>query len=311
MSYNNFFLRIVGFGEARIGMIWFMLAILMGFIANIVVLVGCASPDTQSVHLFKVGSAELVNATANVTGISPNKLQMPELPEYWYWGFSGVCIDVQTRGLFESRHSVSCKSAFPPVFSVEEMIQFSIHAHLGDSAPESLVKKKMAPWTSALAKIQDDLVDPSRPRDLMKGAAGLCVISTILSAVIMILTVFYFTLLRGILQRWMLYALALLDALLFVGCGVMVGYAMRDGPRGIIELAGMPESNIYGPGNVAFSLGALIKFVAMEVFLCLLLLSLVIVLWLIYCCFLCCAHDREKVKVKVEYIHRYLPAQDR
>ena len=106
MSYNNFFLRIIGIGEARFGMIWFMLAILsmlihthqenpwlttgpVGFIANIVVLVSCASPDTQAVHLFKVGSAELVNATANVTGISPSKLQMAELPEYWYWGFSG------------------------------------------------------------------------------------------------------------------------------------------------------------------------------------------------------------------------------
>jgi len=194
---------------------------------------------------------------------------------------------------------------------VEEMIQFSIQAHLGDSATDALVKKKMAPWTTALAKIEDDLVDASRPRDLMKGAAAFCVISTILSAVIMILTVSYFTVLRGILQRWMLYALALVDALLFVGCGIMVGYAMREGPRGIIELAGMPESDIYGPGNVAFTLGALIKFVAMEVFLCLLLLSLVIVLWLVYCCLLCCAHDRDKVKVKVEYIHRYLPAPDR
>lgn len=222
-----------------------------------------------------------------------------------------MCIDVQTRGLFEDTKSVSCKPAFPPVFSVEEMIHFSIQAHLGDIATGALVKKKMAPWTTALAKIEDDLVDASRPRDLMKGAAALCVISTILSAVIMILTVFYFTLLRGILQRWMLYALALLDALLFVGCGIMVGYAMREGPRGIIGLAGMPESNIYGPGNVAFTLGGLIKFVAMEVFLCLLLLSLVIVLWLIYCCLLCCAHDRDKVKVKVEYIHRYLPAPDR
>ncbi|KAJ4004858.1 hypothetical protein NW766_011592 [Fusarium irregulare] len=281
MSYNNFFLRIIGVGEARFGMIWFMLAVLMGFIANIVVLVSCASPDTQAIHLLKVGSAELVNATANVTGISPSKLQMAELPEYWYWGFSGVCIDVETRGLFEDTKSVSCKPAFPPVFSVEEMIEFSIQAHLGGSATESLVKKKMAPWKNALAKIQDDLVHPSRPRDLMKGAAAFCVISTILSAVIMILTVFYFTLLRGILQRWMLYALALLDALLFVGAGVMVGYAMRDGPRGIIELAGMPEFDIYGPGNVAFTLGALIKFVAME------------------------------VKVKVEYIHQYLPAPDR
>jgi hypothetical protein len=108
MSSGSFFLRIIGVGEAKFGMIWFMLAILcmfqglghqtkalliqlpVGFIANIVVLISCASPDTQSVYLFRVGSAELVNATANVTGIAPNKLRLAELPEYWYWGLSGT-----------------------------------------------------------------------------------------------------------------------------------------------------------------------------------------------------------------------------
>ncbi|KAL6924021.1 hypothetical protein FSST1_001295 [Fusarium sambucinum] len=309
MSTGSLFLRMIGVGEARIGMIWFMLAILLGFIANIVVLVGCASPNTQSVYLFSVGSAELVNATANVTGVSPNKLQTVELPEYWYWGLSGVCMNIKTRNLFDVEEKVICKQSFPPVFSVEDMISFAVEAHLGDNKNTSAKAKMMQPWTNALAKIQDDLVEPSRPRDLMRAAAAFCVLSTILASIILVLTALYLTILRDFLRRWMLYALALLEALLFTGSGVMIGYAMREGPRGIIELSSIPQGHVYGAGNTAFTLGALVKYLAMEIFLFLFFLGLLLVLWLIYCCLLCCVDDRERVKVKVQVINRYLPAQ--
>jgi len=42
MSYNNFFLRIIGVGEARFGMIWFMLAILSMLILR------CASQKSMA-----------------------------------------------------------------------------------------------------------------------------------------------------------------------------------------------------------------------------------------------------------------------
>ncbi|KAL4728195.1 hypothetical protein ACLX1H_004936 [Fusarium chlamydosporum] len=192
MSNTDFFLRIIGVGDAKFGMIWFMLAIL-------------------------------------------------------------------GDRLFDVEKTISCKHAFPPVMGVEQMISFAIEASLGEDANSSIVRKKMAPWTTALAKISDDLAQPSRPRDLMKGAAALSVLSALLSPIIIILSALYFTLLRGHIQRWMLYALALLDALLFVGSGVMVGYAMREGPRGIIELAGIPQEDMYGPGNIAFTMGALVN----------------------------------------------------
>ncbi|RGP74053.1 s-adenosylmethionine-dependent methyltransferase [Fusarium sporotrichioides] len=309
MSFSEFFLRIIGVGEARIGMIWFMLAIILGFIANIVVLIGCASPNTQSVYLFRVGSAELVNATANVTGISPNKLQTFELPEYWYWGLSGVCMNFKTRSLFdvEVEEKITCQQTFPPVLTVEDMISFAVEEYLGDNKNPSTKAKMMEPWTDALAKIQNDLVEPSRPRDLMKGAAALCVLSTILSPIILILTGLYFTILRDHLRRWMLYALALLDALLFSGSAAMIGYAMREGPRGTIDLAAIPQEHYYGPGNVAFTLGALVKFIAIELFLFLLFLGLFLVLWLIYVCLLCCVDDRDRVKVKVKVVNSYFP----
>lgn len=214
-------------------------------------------------------------------------------------------MNVKTRSLFGDEEKITCKQSFPPVFTVEDMISFAVETQLGDNKNTSVKAKMMEPWKHALVKIEDRLVDPSRPRDLMRAAAAFCVLSTILSPIIMILTVLYFTILRDHLRRWMLYSLAFLDALLFTGAGVMIGYAMREGPRGIIELAGMPQSGMYGPGNTAFTLGALVKYIAIELFLVLFLLGLFLVLWLIYCCLLCCVDDRERVKVKI--IHEYFP----
>lgn len=54
-----------------------------------IVLISCSSPDTHSIHLFRVGSAELVDAAANLTDVSVNDLQINELPDHWYWGLSG------------------------------------------------------------------------------------------------------------------------------------------------------------------------------------------------------------------------------
>lgn len=54
-----------------------------------IVLISCSSPDTHSIHLFRVGSAELIDAAANLTDISANDLQIEDLPDHWYWGLSG------------------------------------------------------------------------------------------------------------------------------------------------------------------------------------------------------------------------------
>jgi hypothetical protein len=61
----------------------------VGLIGNMIVLISCSSPDTHFIYLFRVGSAELVDATANLTDVSVNDLQIDELPNHWYWGLSG------------------------------------------------------------------------------------------------------------------------------------------------------------------------------------------------------------------------------
>ncbi|SCO91286.1 uncharacterized protein FRV6_15414 [Fusarium oxysporum] len=296
MTIREFFLRIIGVGETKWGMVWFMLAILLALIGNITVLISCISPSAQPIYLFRVGSSELVNATANSTGIPTSKLQIDELPSDWYWGLSGVCVIHS-----DTDEKVSCKQAFPPIISTEEMIAFAIEAKLGRDAESSIVEEKKSPWATALARIEGKLTEPSRVKALWQGAAAFSVISTLLSSTLLVLTVLYFTVLRDQLRRWMLYAVAFVDAMTFLGAGVMVEYAMREGPRGIMELAGTSsERGIYGAGNTAFTLGVLINFLSMELFLCLFISGVLLTVWLVCVCLSMCRDDNV---VKVEYIH--------
>ncbi|CAJ0552607.1 Ff.00g006850.m01.CDS01 [Fusarium sp. VM40] len=298
MNTSEFLLRIIGIGDAKYRLIWFMLAILLGLIGNMVVLISCSSPDTHSIHLFRVGSAELVDAAANLTDVSVNDLQINELPDHWYWGLSGMC------AVYNRTNEALCKHAFPPSFSVEEMVSFAIETHLREGDGPSVLKRKMLPWTTALAQVKDELVMPSRLKALMQGAAALSLISTLISFALLPLTILYLTILRDQLRCWMLYIVAFLDAVAFLGAGVFVENAMEEGPRGLINLSGVSqEPGVRGPGSVALTLGVLIKFLAIELFLCLAFLGVVLVLWLVYVCLSICAEDRNKVKVKVKVIN--------
>ncbi|KAF4457799.1 hypothetical protein F53441_341 [Fusarium austroafricanum] len=115
------------------------------------------------------------------------------------------------------------------------MITFAIEAKLGRDADSSVIEENMSPWTTALARIEDKLTEPSRIKALWQGAAAFSVISTLLSSVLLVLTSLYFTVLRDQIRRSMLYTVAFVDAMRFLGAGVMVGHAMREGPRGIME----------------------------------------------------------------------------
>ncbi|KAM0210283.1 hypothetical protein ACHAPA_007886 [Fusarium lateritium] len=301
MKAREFLLRIIGVGDARYGMIWFMLAILLGLIGNMIVLIGCMSPDTHSIYLFRVGSAELVDATANLTDVSADDLQIDELPDHWYWGLSGMC------AVYNRTDEVLCKHAFPPTFNVEQMIAFAIESHLRDDDGPAVLKKKMLPWNTALAQLKDKLVMPSRLKALMQGAAALSLISTLISFALLPLTILYLTIMRDQLRRWMLYIGAFLDAMAFLGAGVFVEYAMEEGPRGLINLSGVSqEPGVRGPGSVVLTLGVLIKFLSIELFLCIASIGAVLALWLVYVCLSMCRGD-DRTKVKVTYIHEASP----
>jgi hypothetical protein len=209
--------------------------------------------------------------------------------------------------VYNRTDEVLCKYAFPPTFSIAEMVAFAIETNLREGDGSSVLTNKMLPWTTALAQVKDELVMPSRLKALMQGAAALSIISTLISFALLPLTVMYFTIMRDQLRRWMLYIGAFLDAMALLGAGVFIEYAMEEGPRGLINLSGISqESGVRGPGSAALTFGVLIKFLAIELFLCIAFVGVVLVLWLVYVCLSMCRGD-DRTKVKVTYIHEASP----
>ncbi|KAM0431690.1 hypothetical protein ACHAQK_010007 [Fusarium lateritium] len=209
--------------------------------------------------------------------------------------------------VYNRTDEVLCKHAFPPTFNVEQMIAFAIESHLRDDDGPAVLKKKMLPWNTALAQLKDKLVMPSRLKALMQGAAALSLISTLISFALLPLTILYLTIMRDQLRRWMLYIGAFLDAMAFLSAGVFVEYAMEEGPRGLINLSGVSqEPGVRGPGSVVLTLGVLIKFLSIELFLCIASIGAVLALWLVYVCLSMCRGD-DRTKVKVTYIHEASP----
>ena len=64
----------------------------MSLIANLVFLIGCISPATKDICLYRVNVTLLalgLQKLALTDGGNGTELRHPDLPTYWYWGMSG------------------------------------------------------------------------------------------------------------------------------------------------------------------------------------------------------------------------------
>ncbi|KPM45968.1 hypothetical protein AK830_g640 [Neonectria ditissima] len=293
-SWGQFFLHIVGVGESRLLSVWFLVAILLGLIAKITVLISCMSPSTRSVYLFRVSADDLVNAATNATTASADALRIDGLPNHWYWGFSGVCA-VHSGG------DVSCKRSFPPTMTIEDMIAFAVATQRDEDASSAAVAKHIKPWTSALAQVDDDLTPASRPRSFFKAAVALTLISTILSFVLLPLGAVS---LAGRLPRWILYAVAFVDALAFLAAGVLVIYAMDQGPRGLIQLSGIDQGNertFVGPGFYVLFAGVLFTLISIGLFFCVAFCLVLFIIFIVMACMSSCCGSGSGNNNNVDY----------
>ncbi|KAF7549173.1 hypothetical protein G7Z17_g6573 [Cylindrodendrum hubeiense] len=283
-TWGEFFLELVGVGESKFLTVGFLIAILLGAVANITVLISCMSSDTRSVYLFRVSTEDLINAATNTTTISANDLRIDGLPNHWYWGFSGVCAIHGNN----SDDKVSCKKSFPPTMTIEDMITFAVTTQLDEDTSSAAIAKHIKPWTSALAQVEDDLAPASRPKTYFKAAVALTLISTILSILLLPLGIASLSVLRGKLHRWILYGIAFLDAMSFLGAGILAIYAMNDGPRGLIQLSDIDQGNertFIGPGFYVLFAGVLFTLISIGLFFCIAFIVLILIIFAVMACF--------------------------
>ncbi|KAH6663310.1 hypothetical protein F5X68DRAFT_177961 [Plectosphaerella plurivora] len=270
-TWGRSFLHTLGIGESKLSSAWFIIAILIGLVAQMTVLISCMSASTRSIYLFRINADDLVNAATNTTTISAADLRIDGLPSYWSWGFSGVCA-VYSGG------DVSCKRTFPPSMTTQEMIAFAVETHFDQTS----IAEHITPWTSALAQVEQDLAPASRSKSFLKAAVALTLISTILSFVMLPLGAFSLT---GRLHRWILYTLAFVDALAFLGAGILAIYAMDQGPRALIKLSGIDQGNeVIGPGFYVLFAGVLFILISIELFFCVAFCAVLLIVFLVILC---------------------------
>ncbi|KAH6900669.1 hypothetical protein B0T10DRAFT_453182 [Thelonectria olida] len=255
----------VGIGESRDWSFWFMIALVLGLVANVVVLMACLAPRTKALYLFRVDAESLVDAAANTTTVAAEDLRIDALPSSWYWGLTGVCVE-------HDGDAVSCKWAFPPVMTVGDMMTFAIEAKLGSDASTSSVAQQMKPWASALAQVESHLAPSSRPTTFFTVAFAAAVASTALSIILFILGILSLSVLRGRFPRWILYLISFLDAASFLSAGILIVLAMDQGPRGLINYSptdqGSWRSHV-GSTLLVLFVGVLFKFLSIPLFFCL------------------------------------------
>ncbi|KAH7155736.1 hypothetical protein B0J13DRAFT_655373 [Dactylonectria estremocensis] len=286
-SWGGFFLEQVGVGESKFLSIWFLIAILLGAVANITVLVSCMSSTTRSIYLFRVSTEDLINAATNTTTISAADLRIDGLPNHWYWGLSGVCTVHGSSN--NSDEQVSCDKSFPPTMTIEDMIAFAVTTKFDVGTSSAVIAKHIKPWTSALAQVEDELAPVSRPKTFFKAAVALTLLSTILSLLLLPLGIAAISALRGKLHRWILYAIAFFDAISFLGAGILTIYAMNEGPRALIQLSGIDQGNertFLGPGFYVLFAGVLFTLISIGLFFC---VAFIVVLFIVFIILACCS----------------------
>ncbi|KAM6537772.1 hypothetical protein FALCPG4_003677 [Fusarium falciforme] len=220
-------------------------------------------PATQPIYLFCVSSQDLVDAATNTSRVSAKDLRIDELPGHWYWGLSDIC------AIYPDEKTPTCQRSLPPTMTIEDMITFAVKTKMSEKASESSIAKHIKPWTNALSQIQDGLPSPSRPESLPKGAVALSLISTLLSFLVLPLAVLSLSTLRGRLQRWVYYCIAMVDTMDCLGVGILVIYAMNDGPRSLFQLSGIGQGNertFVGPGFYVQFAGVLFKLISIGIF---------------------------------------------
>lgn len=160
----------------------------------------------------------------------------------------------------------------PPVMAVADMMTFAVETKLGAGATSEAVAAQTKPWTEALSQVQSHLSPSSRPTTFFTVSFASALASSALSVLLFILGLLSLRLLRGRLPRWILYLISALDAACLLAAGVLLVYAMNEGPRGLINYSGVsqgPWHSYVGFSLVVLFVGVLFKFLAIPLFFCL------------------------------------------
>ena len=125
----------------------------MSIIATLLFLIGCISPATQNLALYRTDVNLLANALINLapgTTQDVSSLLNPGLPVHWYWGSSGIC------DVFEGR-STRCRRSFPATQGLVKVVEESMRDNLAPGQ-ENVIQRIVSAWDLAVKNIPSSIL---------------------------------------------------------------------------------------------------------------------------------------------------------
>ncbi|OAQ78184.1 S-adenosylmethionine-dependent methyltransferase-like protein [Purpureocillium lilacinum] len=227
---------------------WIAVFSFVSLVANVVFLIGCISPGTANLSLYRVKVAVLADglqklAAEDSGGAAPGTLLHPDLPIYWYWGSSGIC------DVYGSQSETRCRRQFPPTQAVLAIVEESLRDRLGEGTDQA--SAVVSAWNATLSRL-----NPARLRDREARFASLSKASAALTVLAAILDVFSPVVGGAVVfssskSALLPYAVPVLGALLALGAGVLATCSMNEGVHGVV---GTGEHG--GPGVIILFVGA-------------------------------------------------------
>jgi hypothetical protein len=203
----------------------------VSLVANVVFLIGCISPGTVNLALYRVRVAVLADglqklAAEDSGSAPPGTLLHRDLPVYWYWGSSGIC------DVYGSQSETRCRRQFPPTQALLAIVEESLRDRLGEGTDQ--VRAVVPAWNATLSRL-----NPARLRNREARFASLSKASAALAVLAVILDVFSPVVGAAVVfssseSALLLYAVPVLGALLAIGAGMLATCSMNEGVHGMV-----------------------------------------------------------------------------
>ncbi|KAM7186398.1 hypothetical protein V8F20_011399, partial [Naviculisporaceae sp. PSN 640] len=211
-------------------LVWITGFSVVSFVANLLVLLGCISPSSKDLALYRVDVAALA---ANIVKETRNKaphnvselLDSGLLPTFWYWGMSGICDVDEVKG--ETR----CHGGFPSTKTLLAVVEDSLRRN-DNGKPSASSNKVLSVWKSVIDNLPDHVLANKQTAFIWQGKASAYLVT---AAIILDFASPFLAwiALKQSSSRIHPFTSSAVSGLIILAAGSLAIFSMNNGPRGL------------------------------------------------------------------------------
>ncbi|KAK0641879.1 hypothetical protein B0T16DRAFT_221792 [Cercophora newfieldiana] len=240
---------------------------LVSLASAIVFLIGCMAPGTRDLAIYRVDVANLADELLKLASGNENDnrtksdLLHPDLPQYWFYGQSGICDFYTDSPRLSAKGETTCRYGFPPDQRVLSVVEGSIRSGLGRNSSVGGTPENRETVVTAVVEAWREVLD-AVPGEKLRDKEGKVEAQNKASCALAILAVMIEVVAYGLVYvlgevragRAVAYLVAGCSGVFAIAAGACAILSMNEGMHGVIS----------GVGNVSGSLlflfiGAVLK----------------------------------------------------